>query len=152
MEISKDVFLAGAAALWGWATAFFAKYFFDDWEFVGFLAALVMVDTATGMLAAVKNRCFSSKKMKGAIYKVGAYSLALIAVHSMTRHTVFGKPNPLVGLFVDYLDATLYTFIVFREALSIHENLKKMGYGLLPAFLENKISEWLAKKDGNEKV
>jgi phage-related holin len=86
--------------------------------------------------------------MKGAVYKVAAYCLALIAVHSMTRHTVSGKPNVVVGLFVEYLDATLYTFIVFREALSIHENLKKMGYGLLPAFLEKKISEWLTKKDG----
>jgi len=97
------------------------------------------------MLVAIKNRSFSSKGMKSTIYKVAAYSLALIAVHSLTHHTVAGRPNPVLRLFVEYLDATLYTFIVFREALSIHENLKKMGYGLLPEFLEEKIKHWLSK-------
>jgi len=148
MELSKDLFLASAAALWAWATALFAKYFFDDWEFVGFLGALVFCDTVTGILAAVKNKCFSSKKMGATVYKVLVYSITLIAVHAITRHTVSGKPNVVVGLFVEYLDATLYTFIVLREAVSIHENLKKLGYGLMPVFLEKKISEWLTKKDG----
>lgn len=121
---------------------FIEKYIWDDWTFLIFMVFLVGVDTATGMLYAWKQHEISSKKMKGLLTKVFAYGATLITVHIMSSFTVKNQPNTMIADILPYLDSLMYSFLVFREVLSINENLGKLGYPMLPKFILKRLADF----------
>lgn len=120
--------------------SFIEKYVWADWPFLMFMVLLVVVDTATGMLYAWKEHEISSKKMKGLLIKVFAYGATLITVHIMSSFTVNSQPNSMMADIIPYLDSLMYTFLVFRETLSINENLGKLGHPMLPKYILKRIA------------
>ncbi len=118
------------------------KYLFKDWDFVGFLAVLVFVDTVTGILYALKTKEFNSHRMGDIVYKIILYPLALITVNAISNHTVSGQANFIIKAIVPYFNAVAYFFFVSREALSIAENMGKMGFRILPKFVMARFAEF----------
>ena len=146
-NLKREVFAAAAAVALGWLAALIKKYVFSDWEFAGFLAVLVIIDTVSGMAAAKKTGVFSSKKMKGVVYKVIGYGLALSAIHVATHFTVQGKPSTILAQIMVHADAILYAVVVFREVISIDENCAKaFNIRIFPPILRQKIDDIFTKE------
>lgn len=114
---------------------FIEKYFWNDWSFLMFMIILVGIDTLTGMLYAWKQHTFSSKKINTIFTKICVYGLTLVTVHAISHHTVNNSPNSIIVEIVPYLDSVMYSFLVFREVLSINENMGKLGYPMLPKWV-----------------
>lgn len=131
------------------------KYFWDDWSFLMFMVILVAIDTASGMLFAFKEHKFSSKKMQSLLIKIVVYGLTLITVHIMSAFTVKNQPNSIMSDILPYLDSVMYSFLVFREVLSINENFGKLGYPMLPKFVLKRFEDFdengtpIKKNDNN---
>lgn len=129
---------------------FVEKYIWDDWSFLMFMTLLIMIDTATGMLYAWKEHNFSSKRMQSLIIKVFVYGATLVTIHIITAFTVKKQPNTMMADFLPYMDSLMYSFLVFREVLSINENMGKLGYPMLPKFIMKRFADFdengLAKK------
>ena len=123
----------------GWVLApivqFVERFLWSDWEFAAFLGILIMLDTLTGFIMAWQRRNISSQRFQRLFMKLGAYSVLLITLHVLSHHTIAGKPNSVMAMIVPYFDALVYAAILFREALSINENLTRLGYPILPPFI-----------------
>lgn len=146
-NLKREAVAATLALLFGWAAAIIRKYVFSDWEFAGFLVVLVIIDTVSGMAAAKKEGVFSSKKMKGVVYKVIGYGLALSAIHVLTHFTVQGRPSTVLALVMVHADAILYAFVVFREVISIDENCARaFNIRIFPPILRQKIDDFFTKE------
>jgi phage-related holin len=133
-----------AAAGWVLApiVAFVERYLWNDWEFAAALAVLITLDTLCGLVRAWKHHRLNSQCLNGLLLKVFAYGAALVMVHTISHHTVHGKPNSLLADVVPWLDAALYGAILFREALSIHEHLAALGYSVLPVWALRRLTSW----------
>jgi toxin secretion/phage lysis holin len=135
--------------------SFIEKYIWDDWSFLMFMVLLVAIDTASGTLYAIKEHQFSSKKMQPLLIKIVVYGLTLITVHIMSAFTVKNQPNTMIADILPYLDSIMYSFLVFREVLSINENLGKLGYPMLPKFVLKRFADFdengapIKKNDNN---
>lgn len=130
----------------GWVLApvlsFVDRFLWSDWEFVVFLAVLVILDTLTGLVRAWQQRAISSARFQRVVVKVFAYAVVLVALHALSRHTVHGAANPVLKYLAPYLDATVYTAVLLREVLSIHENLAAVGFRVLPRFLTRRMRDF----------
>lgn len=111
------------------------KYVWDDFEFIGFLAVLIIADTATGILVAIKEKKFNSKCLGNAVTKIFVISFSLIAIHSISSISQLKQHDYWLGDLASYLDSLLYGFIAIREFLSINENCSRLGYPLMPTWV-----------------
>lgn len=119
------------------------KFLFSDWQFAAFLAVAVAVDTFTGAAKGLKMGEFSSRELgQGVLAKVIAYGAALIIVHVLMHAPVRGAENQVLGAIVPYIDATIYAFILIREAISIVENLGAFGIQVLPKWVRARFQQW----------
>ncbi len=127
----------------------FKKYVWHDFEFIAFLAILIIMDTLSGMLVAYRQGKFNSKTMGNAVTKVFVISISLISIHSISSIKYVGKDSIWVLDFVSHLDSILYGFIALRELLSINENLSMLGYPLMPDWLMRVFKRKINKKPVN---
>jgi hypothetical protein len=129
----------------GWVLApvirFVERFLWSDWEFAGFLGVLVALDTIAALINAWRHADVSVRLIDDLLLKLFAYSATLITTHTLSHYTVHGEPNSLLGELVPYFDAVVYAAILSREALSLHEELRQMGYPLLPPFLLRRLRD-----------
>lgn len=123
---------------------FFSTYIFSDLDFVVFLSIAIAIDTGTGIAKAIYLKEFSSRALgSGLSKKIVKYGIALVTVHLISAHTVRGEENPIIESIASYIDATLYTFFLLTEVVSIHENMGIMGLSFLPRWIRVKIERFL---------
>lgn len=117
--------------------AFFNKYFISDWEFVGYLAVMVILDTFLGISIAIKNNDFSSSGFSGFFVKVVVYTALLVCVNVLTGFTIKGEHPG----YLDLTDDVLYGGIIIRESISVVEKAGKIRPGLVPPWIARKLKE-----------
>ncbi|QIX60873.1 phage holin family protein [Hymenobacter sp. BT18] len=112
------------------------QYLFDDWQFLGFLFTLIMVDTGTGLLRSWRQRNVSSRAFSRIFLKVIIYLAMLVLSHIMTHFTVHGEQNVIFKWF----DTFVYSVMMAREALSLLENLAAIEPTLIPKALLKRLA------------
>ena len=138
-NISLDTITGIFSSIMGW--------FF--WLVIVFFAAMVF-DYATGTLAALKNKCWTSTKAReGLFHKLGICGALVLAilidvVVGLAANTVIKLPFEFPGLFSP-LCAVWY---ILTEFGSIAENLRKMGISL-PKFMTSGLA---TLQDATEKT
>lgn len=119
---------------------FIEKYIWNDWQFAAMLAIVVIADTVTGIFAAWRAKTINSKAFERVFTKVALYSIALISVHAVTQYlNAKGENIPYFADLIGYFDSAIYAGVLFRELLSINENLAKVGVVLLPKWLTKRL-------------
>jgi len=119
---------------------FIEKYLWSDWQFASMLAIVVVADTLTGLFAAWKSKTIHSRAFERVFIKVALYSIALISVHAVAQYlNNKGNTIPYFTDVVGYFDSAIYAGVLFRELLSINENLAKVGVVLLPKWLTKRL-------------
>ncbi|MDF7810749.1 bacteriophage holin [Hymenobacter sp. YC55] len=111
-------------------------YLFDDWQFLGFLLTLIVVDTVTGVIRSWQRSQISSRGFSRFFTKVLVYLSLLVLAHVMTSFTIKGKVNVLFQWF----DTFVYCVMMAREALSVLENLATMAPELVPKKLIKRLA------------
>lgn len=134
----RDAMLAiisGTAALilttMGQLTELFAGLMYNDMRFAGVVLALVILDTITGMRAAVKQqRNLNSRAFGGLGDKLLIYGVLLIVGHICGTLVIGGDEIH----YARYFQHLIGMFMVLREVWSIQENAKAIGIKF-PAWL-----------------
>lgn len=122
----------------------FNKYVFSDWDFIGFLAIAVIVDTLSGVYVNAKLGRIHSFKMRSVFEKLQQYAVGLIIIHGIASHLVDNSPNPIVQLVVPYIKGSTYLYMLVCEAISVEENLQRIGKGYLPRWIRSKLLDFKA--------
>jgi hypothetical protein len=117
--------------------AFFNKYFISDWEFVGYLGVMVVIDTILGVGIALKDNDFSSGGFSGFFVKVVVYTALLVCVNILTGFTIKGEHPG----YLDLTDDVLYGGIIIRESISVIEKAGKIRPGLVPPWIAKRLKE-----------
>lgn len=92
---------------------------------------LVTIDLITALMAEYKNgNPIESRKMLKSTTKITVYALFLAAIH-LTEKIVPGST---------FLDEAALAYLALTEAVSVMENIGKMGYAM-PLKLLNKMQE-----------
>lgn len=138
MNINPILFVFSSATVLRWVE----KYFWDDWTFFTFMVLLVTADTLTGLAVAWKNHTVSSTKMQGLLIKIFSYGVTLFLVHAISAATTKSRPESFMSELIPHIDSMLYAFLVTREALSIDENLGKLGYSVLPKWIRKRMAAY----------
>jgi phage-related holin len=125
----------------------FNKYVFSDWDFVPFLAVAIMLDTLTGVYVNAKLSRLHSFKMRSLFEKLQQYAIGLIIIHGIASHLVDGSPNTVVQMIVPFLKGSFYAYMLVCEAISIEENLQRIGSGYLPKWVKRKLMDY--RETGN---
>ncbi|OUJ68818.1 bacteriophage holin [Hymenobacter crusticola] len=112
------------------------KYFFSDWDFLGYLLVLILVDTVMGVQRNWKLRTVSSRGFSRIFIKLCLYANMLILTHVMTHFTVRGDPNVLFQWF-DYF---MYSVMMAREGLSIMEHIALIEPRMVPKGLRQRLA------------
>jgi hypothetical protein len=107
------------------------RYIFNDWNFLKFLAVLILLDTALGLGYAIYRWQVSASKFMGIIIKAVIYGPVLILGHVFENFEVSGQP--MEGGF--YFKVLFYTGLMIVEGISILRNLGKINKKLVPAFI-----------------
>jgi len=127
-------------ALWAFLLSIASKWALHlaelDVIFVINLAALVTMDTVTGVALAFKRRQVSSESFGRLFYKLIIYSILLYSVHLAT----YGLPMG-ASFAAKFLDGLVYSTIAFREVLSIIENLQGLGVVKLPSVIQEALAK-----------
>lgn len=134
--VSADVLQKSAVA--------FQKYVFADWNFIGYLLVVYVVDTLLGVTMSLKQRRHHSRQFRGMFEKFIQYGAVLIMVHVLCEFTVDGKKNTILEALVPHFKAVMYLAVLWAEVKSIDENLRGLGFpGLpFPKFLRKRLSDW----------
>lgn len=103
------------------------------------LVVLMIVDYATGLLGAIKNKQVNSEVMYWGGIRKGVI-LAVVAIAVLLDELV-GNTEPIMRTLVIY-------FYVAREGLSVTENLGKLGVPLPPVIV--RVLEQLQTKEGSK--
>lgn len=114
------------------------KYLFADWQFLVFLAILIMLDTTLGFAQAWREKRVDSEDFAALFKKVIVYMVLLILTHVMVHFTVAGAPNPIFG----WLSSTIYSALMVRESLSILKNLGRIHPGLVSQALLKRLKSF----------
>lgn len=125
----------------------FAKYVFNDWDFVGFLFVLVLGDTVFGIIRSIKQNGFRSLSFSEAeklLIKVFLYFGVLVLSHVMGSFTVHGKVNTMYT----WIDSVLYGYIITKESFSLAKNIN----GIKPAYVPDFFMDRLAKFEKTGKL
>jgi phage-related holin len=104
------------------------KYIFNDWEMLGYVGVLLIVDTATGLVKHWNNNTISSEGFKKLFFKIIICGAALITAHVLNSIATH-KGGESIG---DYVETTCYSGIIIFLAISIAENLKDISNGRFP--------------------
>lgn len=115
--------------------AFFEKYIWADWDFIKFLAVIVLIDTVTGIVKHYRAKTISSNGFGRFFVKVIVYFLFLVVVHNLTHYTTDGEVDGIFG----WLDSLGYASIMCREAISIFENLGAIYPELIPSWILKRL-------------
>lgn len=103
------------------------KYLFSDWQFIGFLGILMVIDTVLGIVKHWKNHTVSSQGFSKVFTKCLIYGALLIVVHVLTNFKVDGTVSTAFG----WIDDTVYAGMLLREAISILENMAAIDSRLM---------------------
>ncbi|WP_299755298.1 phage holin family protein [uncultured Pontibacter sp.] len=120
----------------------FNKYVFSDWDFVPFLAVAITIDTLTGVYVNAKLGRIHSFRMRSLFEKLQMYVVGLIIIHGLASHLVDGSPNQLVQLIVPFGKGAFYFYMLACEAISVEENLQRIGKGYLPKWIKTKLMDY----------
>ncbi|WP_266206241.1 phage holin family protein [Pontibacter kalidii] len=134
--------LIAFASIYQEAGEWFNKYVFADWDFVPFLVIFVTIDTFTGVYVNAKLKRLHSFKMRSVFEKLQQYAVGLIIIHGIASHLVDGSPNQVVHMLVPFLKGGFYVYMLVCEAISVEENLSKIGKGYLPVWLKSKLVDY----------
>jgi len=100
--------------------AFTEKYLFADWEFLKWLVTFMMLDLATGIAKAIKNKeAVTSYGIRRTAMKALQYGAFLIVIHGLDSFEVKGEEVELFGWIVIWA----YSFLMGTEGKSILENI-----------------------------
>jgi phage-related holin len=114
------------------AAGLFEKYVFDDWNALGFLMVLFLMDTLLGMARSFKQRRFHSRGMRQMFRKMGEYALGIVVAHVFSNIEVDGSKLPWAEYLGMGVKGLTYIFILIIEAKSIDENMRGLGMRGLP--------------------
>lgn len=120
------------------------KYIFDDWQFMGFLCVLLMLDASAAVVGRLKNRLEGKPNPKFPLFfeiliKMYIYFSVLIMTHVLISFTVRGITNIIFSWF----DTFTYSVIIAHEALSIFRRLDFIDPRLLPPILRRPLDKVL---------
>lgn len=115
--------------------ALIEKYLWSDWEFIKFLAVVVLLDTLTGIIKHYKLKSISSNGFGRFFVKVIVYFFFLVVVHNLTHYTTDGELDGIFG----WLDSLAYAAVMCREAISIFENLGVIYPGIIPQWIMQRL-------------
>jgi hypothetical protein len=122
----------------------FEKYVFNDWNALGFLAVLFLIDTALGMGRSFSQSRFHSRGMRQMFRKLIEYSAGIIIGHVFCGIEIDGAQIGFVKVGGPFFKWVIYVFIMIIEVKSIDENMRLWwGGGLpLPKFLRRGMQDW----------
>ena len=135
---SKTLFILKIALPASFLISLFEKYIFNDWQFLGFLAVIIMIDTITGFAKHVKAKTISSNGFGKLFTKFIIYSCTLVMTHVVSAFTVGGE----VSVVFEWFDNLVYSGIILREAISILENIAMINNTLVPSWILKRLKEF----------
>lgn len=115
---------------------FVEKYLFNDWQFLGSLCVLIVVDTVFGVQHHWREHSISSRAFSRLFTKAGIYLGLLVLTHQLTTYQVHGKPQVLFSWF----DTFMYSCMMAREGLSILEHIAGIEPRLVPRALLKRLA------------
>jgi hypothetical protein len=126
------------------SAALLQKYVFNDWNFIGYLLVVYVVDTCLGVWLSMKQRKHHSRQFRGMFDKFIQYGVVLIITHVLCEFTVDGQKNSMLQMLVPNFKAVMYLAVLWAEVKSIDENLRGLGYSGLPfpKFLRKRLADW----------
>ncbi|MFN3758439.1 MAG: phage holin family protein [Algoriphagus aquaeductus] len=113
-------------------------YFFNDWEFLKFLLAAMLVDWVWGFSLAWKNRTISEEGFQKFGKKLAEYGTLLILGHIMLNARSGGEP---IAAF-KYFTTTIHGYLLVREAISILDKIALVSPKLVPKWLLEKLKTY----------
>ena len=116
---------------------FVEKYLFNDWNFLGSLGMLILVDTVFGVQHHWQAHTISSRAFSRLFTKAGIYLGLLVLTHHLTGYQVQGEVN---GVFSSWFAKFMYACMMAREALSILEHIKELEPRLVPKVLLKRLA------------
>lgn len=108
--------------------------FNGEYQILGAVYTLILIDTVTGVIIASKNKEVSSRGFFRSPTKCLVYFTMLMVSRLVDKSLPLKVASPI-------MDA----FLVTTEAVSILENLSKLGYPV-PTFLVNKLKTFYEQK------
>lgn len=115
---------------------FIERYLFNDWNFLGSLGVLILVDTIFGVQHHWVKHTISSWGFSRLFLKGFIYMGLLVLTHVLTSFQVHGKPQLLFAWF----DTFMYSCMMAREGLSILEHIAYIEPRLVPRALLKRLA------------
>jgi phage-related holin len=113
----------------------FQTYFFADWQFLASLLTLVGLDTVLGLYVAWRNKSINEKGFGKFFSKLIVYSALLVVTHVLISFRIQGQH---LGIF-NFIDDSLYSGIIVREAISILTNVGRINPDLVPKWILKRL-------------
>ena len=146
-----SMYAKGYAMFALWLTIFrelFAKYIFNDWQFIGFLFVLITADTFFAMLKVIRTdgwRSLSFKESERMLVKCFLYFGVLVLAHVLGNFLIHGKPFT----YFTWVEYFLCSYMIAREGFSVAKNINSISPGTIPVWLIERLDKFL--KSGNVK-
>ncbi|RYD82924.1 MAG: hypothetical protein EOP53_02320 [Sphingobacteriales bacterium] len=121
--MKNKLFEGSAIIILTGALHYFEKYVYNDWNFLGFVLTLIMLDTIMGFLANWYTKSLSSMGWRQLFKKFIEYGTCLVICHVLTSFEIQGVPSGVM----DWADNFLYAAMLVAESMSIGENWLKMN-------------------------
>jgi toxin secretion/phage lysis holin len=134
------------AAIWLPILGIIEKYLFSDWDFLVFLFIVIALDTVTGVWKHFKKGTVSSQGFGGVIIKTIIYGMFLILVHALVSFP--NKPAAAQDI-ADLLELFGYSGMIFREGLSVIENIEEIRPKTFPSWLIKRLKNFDENGDAN---
>jgi toxin secretion/phage lysis holin len=115
---------------------FFSWVFQNNFEILGIVYLLILIDTITGVWYAIKAKEISSR----GFYRVAIKCLVYFMMIIVSR--LVDKTTPII-----YASTLMDSFLVLTEAISILENISKLGFPV-PTTLVKLLKTYYDKKQG----
>ena len=123
--------------------SFTEKYLFADWEFLKYLAVFMMLDLATGIANAIKDKdAVTSYGIRRTVVKAVQYGVFLFVVHGLDSFEIKGERSDVFGWIV----TGAYSFLMGIEGKSILENIVKLDNRFDVKHFIEKIGEAFKRK------
>lgn len=126
-------------------TQLIEKYVFKDFEMLGYVAVLLMVDTGSGVLKHWINKTFSAEGFHKAFIKFIVCGFALIVSHVVNQIS-HSRGAETIG---DFIETMIYSGIAVYLIISIAENLLDLSGGKFPPLF---IRKHLKKYESTGKI
>lgn len=112
---------------------YFQRYFFSDWDFLGFLTTIFIVDTISGVMKHWKNHTLSLNGFMRVFIKMFVSLGALFVTHALAHF------EGAQTTFSSYTETFGQTAVIIYVATSAVRNLHQLSGKKLPL-------EWLMKR------